>query len=42
VIFAQSDESYFTAATFGLQEELSDALSVKQGLDASLDEQDSR
>jgi hypothetical protein len=38
----QSNEIYFSSATFGLQEELSDALSVKQELDARLDEQDSR
>jgi len=34
----QSNESYFSSATFGLQEELSDIPSVKQ----ELDEQDSR
>jgi hypothetical protein len=38
----QSNESYFISATSGLQEELSDAPSVKQELDARLDEQDSR
>jgi hypothetical protein len=41
-MIAESNESYFTSSTFGLQEELSDAPSVKQELDASLVEQDSR
>jgi len=41
-MIVQSNESYFIFATFGLQEELTDAPSVKQELDARLDEQDSR
>jgi len=41
-MIVQSNECYFSSATFGLQEELSDAPSVKQELDARLDEQDSR
>ena len=42
VMVMQSNESYFSSATFGLQGELSDAPSVKQELDARLDKQDSR
>jgi hypothetical protein len=41
-MIVQSNESYFISATFGFQEELSDAPSVKQELDARLDEQDRR
>jgi hypothetical protein len=41
-MIVQSNESYFTSATFGLQEELNDAPSVQQESDARLDEQDSR